>query len=218
MLETSILNAEEHLLNKLFGRVFRADGLAAKVKVQPRIPDHLERLLTLLGIEHGILPFTEAANVIGTMNASVFEHSAVCDVKIADVHHDLSLLRYRLSHTRYDTKEIVKRKIVHRHQEDGVEVSRHRKGIGSIDDFLICQASFLKRGMVFPEDTETAISGTRGGFYANLSEQHPVVVESSSRHGVGHGHQCSRFQRCIWKVEQVYAFLLRRCGAIKSPL
>ena len=56
VLETPVLDSQEHLFDQFFGCVFRADRFAAVVEVEPRVPDRSERLFPLFGARRVSVP------------------------------------------------------------------------------------------------------------------------------------------------------------------
>ncbi|MGM0486380.1 MAG: hypothetical protein ACQESR_06425 [Planctomycetota bacterium] len=195
MLETTMLNAQEYLLDKFFGRMFWSDGFTAVIEIEASVPNYFEGLLSLFGIKVGIRALSKSADMVCSMDASLFQLLGLSDTEVPDVHDDLGLPRNSSSDLFGDREQIVQGVFMHRHQKNGVEVARYRKRKGSCDDFFRRQASSLESGILFAEHAELTISGARSRLDSDLSQKYRLIAKSTPRHLVGHGHHRSGFQR-----------------------
>jgi hypothetical protein len=209
MLETSVLDAEEHLLNQFLGRMLGANGFAAVVEVQARLSDRLERFLPLLGRKCGIDSLPEPTDVIGPGNTGSTKLLRLRTVKVADVDHNLRLSRNTASDGFNNVEQMVELEVVHRHEKDGVEVSLRRECLSLFPYLLDGESRFSEGRMPFTENAEATVAGTRGRFDSNLTEQHGLVAESPSRDTIGDRHEEPCFQGSLWKFQQIATVILR---------
>ena len=114
----------------------RADGLAAVLYAQACLVSGGDGCLAALRRDLGELAFTQALDVVGTVEAGGLELLEVLHIRVADVREQQRLRRDRRFDGLYALEEVILVVAVHAHEPQAVEVAALRELLGALDDLV----------------------------------------------------------------------------------
>ena len=217
MLEASILDAEEHLLHQFLWRMLRPNWFATVVEIEASLPDRSEGFLPLLRRECRICSLSKPTDMVGSMNSRSAKPFRLGTVKVSDVDDNLRLRGNTRTNFFNDAEKIVEIEVVHCHEEKGIQIASRRERLSFYHDLVNRRVSSCRKSYALLRKHRATFAWTWGCLDPDLSQEHRLIAESSSRDSIGHCHKKPRLQRSLRKLQEVAAVILCRSPVRPRP-